>query len=94
MTAYEYYIQCRQDSEELRKKRISSQMRGPISKKRMRALHALKMRPMKRRNQSDDGNETVDLDDVEDHSISEVEQEVEGKKKLAKFHLKNLTNLT
>lgn len=44
MTAFEYYVQCRAKNEELRKKRISSRMRGPISKKRMRALHALKSR--------------------------------------------------
>lgn len=43
-TAYEYYAQCRAKNEELRKKRIASQMRGPISKKRLKALHVLKTR--------------------------------------------------
>lgn len=44
MTAYEYYVQCRAKSEEVRRKRLSRKMRGPISKKRMRALHALTTR--------------------------------------------------
>lgn len=46
MTAYEYYVQCRKNTEELRNKQIDSQMRGPISKKRMKALQALKKCPL------------------------------------------------
>ncbi|KAG4078310.1 hypothetical protein HA402_013020 [Bradysia odoriphaga] len=75
MTAYEYYVQCRAKNEELRKKRISSQMRGPISKKRMRALHALKSRIKSPRPAED--IEIYDVLNEEVEGESDLEQEIE-----------------
>lgn len=43
MTAYEYYVQCRANSEEvLSNSQIDNMMRGPYSRKRMKALRAIK----------------------------------------------------